>query len=173
MVRFLQMGRKVGFILSIVISLCLLTISSVSAKYSLSGVSEDSARAARFFISTIMSERELVLERDVKKQVLFTVANGGETASEVSIEYDVAVSLPSRLESLDGFEMALFCNGEQKRDITKDPSGDVVIYTFRSVGNFEAGVMETDSCELWFSILQSEFSETFRITIDVIAHQID
>lgn len=173
MIRFLQTGRKIGFILSIFISLCLLTISSVSAKYSLSGVSENSARAARFFISTIMSERELVLEGDVQKTVLFTVTNGEGTASEVSIEYDVAVSLPERLESLEGFKMELFRNGEQKSEITTQQLGDVIIYTFGNVGNFEAGKMATDDCELRFSISQSEFSETFKLTVDVIAHQTD
>lgn len=165
------MERRIGFILSILIGLCLLTTCSVSAKYSLSGASEDSARVARFFISTIMSESELVLEGDVQKTVLFTVANGEGTASEVSIEYDVVVSLPAKLDSLDGFEMKLFCNGEQKSDLTTQKSGEVIVYTFESVGNFEAGIMATDNCELCFSVFQSEISETFKLIVDVIAHQ--
>lgn len=165
------MGRKIGFVLSILFSLCLLTICSVSARYTLSEVSEDSARAARFFISTIMSERELVLEGDVQQTVLFTVANGEETASEVFIEYDVAVSLPAKLETLEGFEMKLFCNGEQKSDVAKHKSGEVIVYTFLSVGNFDAGILSTDNCELSFSIFRAEFSETFSLSVDVIAHQ--
>lgn len=169
--RSLQIKNKIGFILSFFISLCCATIGWAYANYSLMATSNDSARVARFSVLTTIREKHIVLNGDEEKTILFTVANWDEAASEVSIVYDVAVSLPVKLESLDGFKIELFRNGEQKTEFTKEQSDYEVVYLFYDVGNFEAGIKATDRCELRVSISAPKLSETFKLNIDAVARQ--
>ena len=163
-------GRIIGVVLSALIGLCALTMSSAFAKFSTRDVFQDEARAARFSVFTEMSEEGRIITGD-GTTVLFTVKNGDGTAAEVAIAYDVAVSLPQRLETIEGFSCKLACNDLPKENVRIERSGDTVVYTFLNAGSFEAGKLSTDRVEISIFAKPVRRAETFLISIDVLARQ--
>lgn len=165
-------GKKILFYLLFLISLCALTVGSASAKFTVSDETRDYARMARFSVLTEMrSPSHLDFSIGEVKSVDFTVSNGDGNASEVTIEYDVLVTVPATMRS-PNFIMRLLCNGEQRGGETFEPQNDTLVYTFPRVGTFDAGEKETHECSLSLEISDPETSGAFQLTIDVFARQI-
>lgn len=172
MKRSLRRGRIIGFILSALMSLCVLTTGSTSARYVYTASSYDSAKAARFSVVTTLAENKVVLDDGDEKSVFFTVSNGnGDTVSEVSLIYDVIVSYSLQLEVACGFKAELYRNGEQITNVGFERTFEIVDCTFFDVGNFEAGIKAVDECELRISVSSAILSETFKLSVDVLARQ--
>lgn len=171
-------GRKMGVGLAALIGLCALTVTPTFAKFSAREVFQDDARAARFSVltselsvlTTEQSEEERIINGD-GTTVLFTVANGNGTASEVAIAYDVAVSLPPSLAGLNGFSCELTCNGKSFEGFRSKSAEDTVVYTFLNVGAFEAGTLSTDRLTVSVYAKPEKSTETFSVSIDVLARQ--
>lgn len=169
---FLQPGRKIIFCLLLLISLCALTLSVASAQFTTSKEIMKVARTAHFSVSTKMvGACQLVLNSEEIKSVDFTISNRDGNASEVSIEYDVVVTLPATLDSL-GLKMALYCNDEPRVEEVETRFDDYVVYSFPRVGKFDAGKGATDHCRLCFKLSDPEISGDFRLIIDVYARQV-
>ena len=159
-----------GVGLAALIGLCALTVTPTFAKFSAREVFQDDARAARFSVLTELSEEERIINGD-GTTVLFTVANGNGTASEVAIAYDVAVSLPPSLAGLNGFSCELTCNGEPIEGFRSESAEDTVVYTFLNVGAFKAGTLSTDRLTVSVFAKPEKSTETFSVSIDVLARQ--
>ncbi len=167
----LRTGNKILFILLMMTSLCLLTVSLTSAKYAVGAVSGYGARTAAFGVSTTLGKSRISLNGSEKK-IGFTVTNGENHVSEVDIEYDVILTFYSELGTLEEFEISLLNNGEQRGNRKMKTEGDKIICTFTDVGKFKARIKATDHIELCFSEIQPDSCRIFELDIDVLARQV-
>ena len=145
------------------------------AKYVSSAKGSDSVNVAKFVVETAASEStelSLITNNTVTTPATYTfnVSNVKDTTviNGVTTNYDVVVTLPQKI---DGVAPSL-TNGTTSVTGT---SSDNITYTFANAGTFKAGVAETQSLTLTFTLTAADAvtGKYEGIQIDVNAVQAD
>lgn len=141
-------GRIIGFCICLMAAAITLAVGITLAKMVSTAGGSNYAQVAAFIVEASgQADQKLTINYDeviTEVQYPFTVTNqkGGRT-SEVSMQYDVTVTLPGVLP--DGVTVTL-----DGKDGTV--SEDKTSYTFANIGSFQAGQDKTNSHTLKFTV---------------------
>ena len=160
-------GRMIAVCILLIAAVATLSVGITLAKMVSTAHGSDSAQAAAFIVEANGgSGQTLTIDcaaTSTTAEYSFTVTNtkDGKTA-EVSMEYDVIVTLPEALPA--GLTMTI--NGKEGT-----ASAGNKTYTFSNVGTFSAGTNKTDSCTLTFTANAGEITQDYHLgAIDVSIH---
>ncbi len=139
-----------------------------TARYISTNSSSDGARVAVFDVSsdfTGATENITLSYNSVSAEYPFNVTS----ESEVSVEYDVVLTLPDNMADNDVFEFTL---ANKDNDI-KTPTRVGNVYTFENVDTFSAG-NGTHNLKLKITALSVQYEYIgVNIKAEVVARQID
>lgn len=151
------------YLLYLLVAVSLFT-GITASRYLASDSCDDSASAAAVALSTSVDGADsITLTPGGQDSYSFTVSNHeGSTVSQVALQYDVVVELSGELPQ--GVSVAL--DGAPG-------SGSGTVYTFSSVGTFEAGEEDDNQHTLTLTADDSSLAASVELTVTIRAEQVD
>ena len=163
-------GRIIGFCICLMAAAITLAVGITLAKMVSTAGGSNYAQVAAFIVEAEATDGETLIidcigTKPYTADYSFTVTNtkAGKTA-EVSMQYDVIVTLPEALP--EGITMELD-NGSIPPIINGN------IYTYSHAGTFSVGNLETHTHTLMFSTDSNEDIRLRKFIVSVHAEQID
>lgn len=181
----LNMKTPLVFRLGVVL-LCVMLMSThltgnLYARYSTTATGSDSARVARFSITNTLTtptqNTAVSLNFYDPEKLKDTITFEVSSSSEVAVEYDVVVTLPSGPDYSPDYSWLSITLGD---NTTITGTGDANVFTFSDAGEFAPNSTDKQMHTMTFSILESYQGKpngltniTGEVQITVHAEQID